>query len=615
MHRRGQSEAYPAQKPARKQYLRIGAVVLFITLVFIIFSSSSVPSVPSVPSVAQLSDSAKGAARYVHRPQIPNWGVPNLHNPFRQAAHKPPQQANSTSGEAKWFSDWKWLNPFSSSITLDENRSVLPPLRVRPPIYTFYDGTKKKDAATKEAENDLLLIWRRAWWAQGFRPVVLGKAEAMNNPLYESLQAKRLSPELESDMLRWLAWGHMGTGILANWLVLPMGPYEDNLLSYLRRGSYPKLTRYESFKSGLFSGDFVAINSVLTQTIQSSKLEDAKSFLEAADPAIFSVDPVPTAIAFYDSPTITNQYKQVADKLLETHAVGFTSLAELITSHLHTTFQNDFPSGIAVLKPLPLHSTALASPALSLAASLTHCPKSPIPSSCPPNRPKCQPCNKDKPMLITTPSVFRNNSDLYTIGSIPHPYTLATLLLQTSDLTTRQIRRSTVRDPWLLAVTSELLGNDVSGPARIVKLKESVAGEWGESHSLWFTAERNLTTSNLDWHFGFPLPRGDNNEAPHEIPVPNPPAPEAHIPLPNQQELANEQKRLKAARELLAMKGAKMGIREVLEAWNMADTEAWRFVRAYAARERVERQKWEDEEKGFAGTEQRRGEGWSRWFD
>lgn len=218
-------------------------------------------------------------------------------------------------------------------------------------------------------------------------------------------------------------------------------------------------------------------------------------------------------------------------------------------------------------------------------------------------------------MLITTPSVFRNNSDLYTIGTIPHPYTLATLLLQTSDLTTSQIRRSTVRDPWLLAVTSELLGKDVSGPARIVKLKESVAGEWGESHSLWFTAERNLTTSNLDWHFGFPLPRGDNNEAPHEIPVPNPPAPEPHVPLPNQQELANEQKRLKAARELLAMKGAKMGITEVLEAWNMADTEAWRFVRAYAARERVERQKWEDEEKGFAGTEQRRGEGWSRWFD
>ncbi|KAA6414600.1 MAG: hypothetical protein FRX48_01350 [Lasallia pustulata] len=609
MTARGQSEAYPGHKRPKKQYLRIAAVALFITLGFLIFSSSL------VPSAAQLSNSAKDAARHVHRPKIPKLGVPNIQNPFRQAAHKPPKQANSTSGEAEWFSDWKWLNPFSSTITLDENWTVLPPLRTRPLIYTYYDTAKEIDAATTEAENELLLIWRRAWWAQGFRPVILGKAEAMDNPLYESLQAKQLSPELESDLLRWLAWGRMGTGILANWLVLPMGPYEDNLLSYLRRGSYPKLTRYESFNSGLFSGDIGAINSVLAQTIKAPALEKSKSFLEAADPAIFTVDPVPIAIAFYNSATITGQYQHVADKLLKSHAIGFGSLAELITSHLHTTFQNDFPSGIAVLKPLPLHSTALISPALSLANSLTRCSKSPIPSSCPPNRPKCQPCSKDKPMLVTTPSVFRNTSDLYTIGTIPHPYTLATLLAQNSDITTRQIRRDTIRDPWLLAVTKELLGNDVSGPARIVKFKESVASGWSESRGLWFTAERNLTTSNLDWHFGFPLPHGDKDEPPHEIPVPNPPASEAHISLPNQQELGNEQKRLKVARELLARKGAKVGIREVLEAWNMADTEAWRFVRAYAARDRVERQKWEEDERGFAGTEKRRGEGWSRWFD
>ncbi|MCJ1299596.1 hypothetical protein MMC08_002388 [Hypocenomyce scalaris] len=613
MYTRGQSEAYPVQRPPRRQCLRTAAVTLFIILVFIIFASSSVPS---VPSVAQLSDSAKDAAQYVHRPKMPKLGVPSMHNPFRQAAHEPPQQANSTSGEAKWFNDWKWLNPFSSSITLDENRSVLPPLRTRPPIYTFYDTSKEKDAATKEAENQLLLIWRRAWWAQGFRPVVLGKAEAVNNPLYESLQAKHLAPELESDLLRWLAWGHMGTGILANWLVVPMGPYEDNLVSYLRRGSYPKLTRYESFRSGLFSGDKVAINAALAQTIDSPELEASRSFLEAADPSIFAVDPVPAAIAFYDSATISSRYKAVTDQILESHALGLKSLGELITSHLQTTFQNDFPSGIAVLKPLPVHSTALIHPALSLANSLARCPKSPIPASCPPNRPKCQPCNPDKPMSITTPSVSRNTSTLYTIGIIPHPYTLATLLLQKSDITTPQIRRETKRDPWLLAVTSEVLGKDYSGPARIVKFKESVASEWGESHSLWFTDQRNLTTSNLDWHFGFPLPRGENDEHPHEIPVSYPPpeASEKFIPLPNERELANEKKLLATARDRLKSREAKDGIREVVEAWNMADTEAWRFVRAYAARERVERQKWEDEEKGFAGAEERRGEGWGGWF-
>lgn len=33
----------------------------------------------------------------------------------------------------------------------------------------------------------------------------------------------------------------------------------------------------------------------------------------------------------------------------------------------------------------------------------------------------------------------------------------------------------------------------------------------------------------------------------------------------------------------------------------MADTEAWRFVRAFGAREAMIRKKWELEERGFAG--------------
>lgn len=33
----------------------------------------------------------------------------------------------------------------------------------------------------------------------------------------------------------------------------------------------------------------------------------------------------------------------------------------------------------------------------------------------------------------------------------------------------------------------------------------------------------------------------------------------------------------------------------------MADTEAWRFVRAFGAREAIIRKKWELEERGFAG--------------
>lgn len=57
----------------------------------------------------------------------------------------------------------------------------------------------------------------------------------------------------------------------------------------------------------------------------------------------------------------------------------------------------------------------------------------------------------------------------------------------------------------------------------------------------------------------------------------------------------------------------------------MADTEAWRFVRAFGAREAIIRKKWELEERQFAGgrdgdndndDEGEEGEksGWGRWI-
>ena len=60
----------------------------------------------------------------------------------------------------------------------------------------------------------------------------------------------------------------------------------------------------------------------------------------------------------------------------------------------------------------------------------------------------------------------------------------------------------------------------------------------------------------------------------------------------------------------------------------MADTEAWRFVRAFGAREAVIRRKWEVEERQFAGGgggrdgdddggdegEQGEKSGWGRWI-
>jgi len=62
-------------------------------------------------------------------------------------------------------------------------------------------------------------------------------------------------------------------------------------------------------------------------------------------------------------------------------------------------------------------------------------------------------------------------------------------------------------------------------------------------------------------------------------------------------------------------------IRDAIEAWNLADTEAWKFTKAFMARFRVERLKWEEEESKYADgvgrdTETGIKSGWAdRWKD
>ena len=59
---------------------------------------------------------------------------------------------------------------------------------------------------------------------------------------------------------------------------------------------------------------------------------------------------------------------------------------------------------------------------------------------------------------------------------------------------------------------------------------------------------------------------------------------------------------------------------DATEQWNLADTEAWKFARAFSARRRVEREVWENEEQKYAGSERKAGlrpgeSGGGRWLD
>jgi hypothetical protein len=554
---------------------------------------------------------------------IPHVEAPQWLNPFRTPAHTPPpDQENSRSGDTRWFSDWHWKNPLSSTVTLDAERAVLPPLRERPRVYTYFDSAgKRKDEKTKLAEQELLKIWRRAWWAQGFRPVVLSSSEATNNPLYKRVQHLKLKSEFELEMLRWLAWHNMGTGILCNWLAVPMAHYDDTLLSFLRKGDYPILTRYKDLENGLYVGTKQAVERLLTNALDSSNLEHASSLLEVVPRDAFKVDADHDGIAFYSSSTISSKYTMIKENLEreETRADGLAMLPGLINSHLHMTWQNWFSDGISVLKPLAQNTTAMIQPGIDIARDLAECAYSPIPSSCPPNHPSCNPCVTSTPPRIVTLPVLRNKTIQFTIATVPHPWTLQGLVHTQDNMDIRYLRRNTTRDTWLMAASKELLGTGISSFARLAPFKEAIASEHGTANSLWITADQPPQVSNskdledLNWIFGFDIAGKRLKSGKSETPVPGPerrPPPlkeDFDGPVPTQ-ELLNTQRALVRSTSNFVNQGERSGgkkenikTRDAFEAWNMADTEIWKFVRAFGARRTLERKTWEEEEENYQG--------------
>ena len=558
-------------------------------------------------------------------------GLPKAINPFAPAAHKPPVQANSSSGEIEWYSDWRWKNPFSWSVTLDENREVLPPLKTRPPVYTYYEPNSTDPKSVRDAEERLLLQWRRAWWAQGFKPVVLGRPEAIDNPLYRKVQRLQLNEQIEMELARWLAWGNMGTGILTNWLAFPMSSYDETFLSFLRRGSYPRLTRFEGLEGGIFCGEKAAIQRAIDQAISDPEVKDARSLADPRFSAILEAESTPSSIALYSTATLESKYKSVAKALFssQTKAEGLRLLGSLINSHLHITWQSAFSSGgIVVVQPMAPHMSTVYEIAFDIATNLTQCPWSPEPTTCPPNMGgSCKRCVSSQPLRIETLPTFQNRSGTYHIAIVPHPYTTLTLTNEKDDgIDVRFVRRlgMEARDPWLKEVTRDLVGTGPSEIKRITAFKEAVAGSHGSSNALWLTVEKSdvrIDELELDWVFGFDLPAPIVDLHRSETPVPGPERrPKVNkvssgvnlVPEERDEELRRLRKSWDAVKSQLRQQ---VVAREAVEAWCMADTEAWRFARAFAERRKMERRVWEEEEKGFYGAEKKKKGTWGRWWD
>lgn len=599
---------------------RLTLLLACLSLLALALIAALTSAVPSSPSLSAYN-------RKISVPRIGDSLSKSILNPFRQPSHAPPRQSNDEYAGSSWWADWKWLSvPFSSSVTLDQDRALLPPLRKRQPIYCYYDATVKKTRDEKDAESELLLTWRRAWWAQGFQPVILSAAEAIKNPTYEKLQRLDVDSRVKGDLMRWLAWETMGGGILAHYTLLPTVPKEDALLTYLRRGEYPHLTRWKNLDDALFVGLKDDISAAMQAFTEPSQLKLIKSGMSGMPDGIFKIDGASTPLAAYSPDVIEKKYAKVADSFKKGRADGLRDLNKLINTHLHVAWQNRFPDGIEVLKPFPEHTTTMISSALKLARELALCSDSPMPSTCPPNLPKCTPCVARSPVRVATPARYHNSSGTFSIGTVPHPWTLAVVDNMRESLNLSWIRRESQRDPWLTTVTRDLLGTGVSGNRRVMSLKEAVAGEHATAHSLWLVAEKEMP-ADMSWYFGFAIPKQGLDDGKSGSPVPadripkkNSKAPDrSDGPVASEEDVAKEPPLLERARDVVAQTKStdETKLRASLEAWSMADTEAWKFVRAFQSRRAMERAEWEKAEAKYSsgsGTEKGRN-AWNRWRD
>ncbi|KFY19804.1 hypothetical protein V493_07828 [Pseudogymnoascus sp. VKM F-4281 (FW-2241)] len=384
-----------------------------------------------------------------------------------------------------------------------------------------------------------------------------------------------------------------------------MGAFEDPLISHLRRGEFANLTRFDGLSDGLYVGPKAGVTAAIKAALTAPDISKAKEISDVVPKETFQVDELPSSIAYYAIDVVKAKYPKIAEELPVSTSKGMKLLNKLINSHLHNNWRTLFSDGISVLKPIRTHMTAIVEPAVQLAEFLAQCPSSPVMSSCPPNNKNCNPCVAAAPMRISTPPIFRNNTKLYTIGVVPHPWTTTSSDALTKAIDVPFIRRKSTRDHWLKQATKEILGTGVSASPRLVKFKEAVASPYGASHSVWFTAEEDYP-SDIDWHFGFIVPRSFANDGKSQTPVPGPerrPDP-IRDPLdgniPSDSDLKKERELLEYAK-LMGKNPEQQRLLRAIEAWNLGDAEAWRFARAFMARRTMERRLWEEEERKVTG--------------
>ncbi|KAK9470544.1 uncharacterized protein V1510DRAFT_422823 [Dipodascopsis tothii] len=522
-----------------------------------------------------------------------------------RTARKTPARSGATANS--WIPSAAWATPYSFTVAQsDADVALLPPATNRCPMYTFYDTEAlAAGGANLTTEARMLEIWREAWWAAGFEPTVLGTADARAHKLYSKLDAAALRPAHREDLVRLMALATQATGVYTETRLVPMSTLPTNTaISWLRKckgSSGHLIALYKELDAGMIYGSQDDIQAYVHEVVH------VLHKVDYTDKRFFRNPPPNPAYAYYSPAVMRATFPQIPPD----------EVPDLANAHLHQTFMERYKD-VAVVNPFPEVTTPIVLSALATAREIASCPRyAPSHGTCPPNIPACRPCVPEKrdldKLVVSAPAIPASTRTLALV-TVPHPLVLQALRHRHPDLSADYVRRHTTRNDWVRAVTAELFAETpgVGLSARLVALKELVGLNQRILRSAYFAtweaqsqASDCLVHDDVRWFFGFdvPAPRlagaGTDPVLPaaesalalleaqsHLKPLSHATvaqlvaacqaAPVFDSPAAQDEAVATL---LVARNTLLSADADDVRKRKLVEGWNLADAEIWKFVR------------------------------------
>lgn len=174
--------------------------------------------------------------------------------------------------------------------------SAIPHAHTRCPIYTYFGyedpSTMSKSSFPEDSINlyankavagvnqhfydselGILEAWKRAWYAMGFKPTILTKADAEKHPYYSkyvnvSTSSIHHTSSVHSILTKYLSWTAVGAGLLSDYRVFPATRnYDNEVFAKLRECNFSGQPAISIVPD---DSAFVAADAIAAQKIVSS---------------------------------------------------------------------------------------------------------------------------------------------------------------------------------------------------------------------------------------------------------------------------------------------------------------------------------------------------------